>query len=524
MAGRKAKKSNKELEEIDRPECHKCNGWMKSDGKAGWRCTDCGAWREKDDSPRSKKQDNEMSNWGFDTDRATNHARKCEKGKRLIITSAQNNTDPHSKFFKALKQAAKFYKCEIAIIPTHYKNITAYSRGDEYHKHWDGAVLPYLVHSDIQFGNHTIRSDVRISSTTIWPLSGKEAHGGDHSVIFGHPQISMQPVPTPADHFPKRLYTTGSLTLPNYSVTDAGEKAKFHHAQGALLLEKCKDHVFVRQLNCDDSGAFYDLDKKFTPRGVTEGHRALSLVCGDEHAIWNTVEKPTYTNKTSIVKTLKPKFIVRHDVLDMYAGSHHHEKNPMVQFKKFHTNQDDVEAELNYTADFINRTTPKNSISLIVPSNHHDHFLQWLNRVNEKKDHKNAMFALEMNYAMRKAALEGRDYDPFQLFLNDKLTCNHELLSRNEARLIGGVDVSQHGDVGTNGSRGSARGLARATYKMSIGHGHGARICQGVWQAGVSTGKLEYERGLSDHSNTHILQYANGKRAMIDIIEGRWKA
>jgi len=44
------------------------------------------------------------------------------------------------------------------------------------------------------------------------------------------------------------------------------------------------------------------------------------------------------------------------------------------------------------------------------------------------------------------------------------------------------TDVSQHGDVGTNGSRGSARGLARATYKMSIGHGHGARICQGVWQ------------------------------------------
>ena len=523
MKGRKKGVPSKKNMQDNRPSCHKCGGFMRSDGACGWRCTECAAWKEKDDSPR-KKQDNEVFDWGFDTEKATEHARKCEKGKRLIVTTAQNNTDLHSEFFKALKQAAKYYNCEIAVIPSHYKNITSFSKAEEYIKDWDKAVQPYLVHTDIEFNNHLIRSDVRINSTTIWPLSGKNAHGGDRSVIFGHPQVSLEPVPTPADHQPKRLYTTGALTLPNYSVTDAGEKAKFHHCQGALILEKSRGSVFVRQLNCDDSGTFYDLDKRFTKRGVSEGHSILSIVCGDEHEKFNTVKKETYLNKTSIVKTLKPKYIVRHDILDGYAGSHHHEKDPMIQFKKFHNGDNDYKLEIDNVVKFINKTTPKGAKSLIVPSNHHDHFIKWLMNVNPNQDHKNALFALEMNMLMREACLRGEKYDPFYLYLKDRLTCEFEFLDRNEARLIGGVDVSQHGDVGTNGSRGSARGLARATYKMSIGHGHGARICQGVWQCGVSTGKLEYERGLSDHSNTHIIQYQNGKRCMIDIVDKRWRA
>lgn len=512
------------IQDENRPDCPACGGFMKSN-VTKWRCTDkqCDKSISKRIATMFNQQLKEVFNWGFDTEKATLHARRCETGKRLIVTSAQNNTDVNANFLKSLKQAAKYYKCEIAAIPIHYKNITAYASHDDYEKEWAKEIRPYLLHTDVHFGNHLIRSDVRINATTLNPLSGKQAHGGDKSVIFGHTQVALEPVATPADHLPKRLFTTGAVTLPNYTVTDAGEKAKFHHTHGALILEKVNGTVFVRQLNCDESGTFYDLDKKFTPRGTTEGNTILSLVTGDEHSIWNIVENETYKNKNSIVKTLKPSYIIRHDVLDGYAGSHHHLKDPMIQFKKFHEGTDDYRAEVQHAIDFINRTTPGYSTTLLVPSNHHDHLKKYLDSADANKDHRNAMFILEMNKLMREAALNGDNYDPFMIYAKPRLKCKFEFLSRNEAALIGGVDVSQHGDVGANGSRGSARGLAKSTYKMTIGHSHSARICQGVFQVGSSTGRLEYERGLSDHSTTHVLQYKNGKRTIVDIINRKWR-
>ena len=513
-------RGNKDQAVIDdpyRPDCPVCGGFMESSGK-DWHCKKCGKYLRK--NPKRIPKDFYVR-WGFDTDKAEKHARRCEKKKRLIVTSAQNNTPVDKAFWLALKQCARYYNCEIAVIPSHYKNVTLF---DKEPKSWVDELSSYLVHTDIEFGNVLIRSDVKINATTLWPLSGKQAHGGNHWVVFGHPQIACEPVATPSDMLPKRLYTTGSCTLPNYSISDSGEKAKFHHCAGALIIEKQKDFCFVRQINADERGHFYDLDVKFTQNGHTKGHRALSLTTGDEHVKFNIVSEETYTKRGSIVKTLKPKYIVRHDVLDGYAGSHHHEKDPMLQYVKHTQGDNDYAAELDEVVDFINNTTPEDSITLIVPSNHHDHLKKFLDKADANNDHLNAHFILDMQKAMREAADKGENYDPFYLYLKDRLKCKFEFLDRNTPYLLGDVDHSQHGDVGTNGSRGGARAMARTTFKMTIGHSHGARICQGVFQTGVSTGRLEYERGLSDHSNTHVLLYPNGKRTLIDIIDGKWKA
>jgi hypothetical protein len=492
---------------------------MKSNGKKDWKCQSCGSCHQK--SFIKGPRDDFRVSWGFDTDSAEKHARRCEKGKRLLVTSAQNNTEVDFNFLESLKQAAKYYKCDIAIIPVHYKNVTLFKRDDK--KEWFPDVLPYLVKGDIQFNNVLIRSDVKINATTLWPLAGKQAHGGPHKwTVFGHPQIQSEPVASPGNMMPKRMYTSASCTVENYSITDMGEKARFHHCIGGLILEKFNDVCFVRRINAAPDGTFYDLDKHFSPDGVTEGHRIDALVPGDEHVKFNAAKKPTYTDKGSIVKKLKPRYIVRHDVLDGYAGSHHHEKDPVLQFRKHHNGDNDYRRELDQCIDFINDTTPSDAVTLIVPSNHHDHLSKWLNSVDMRKDHTNALLIAELNLRMREAALMGKEYDPFYLYASPRLTCRFEFMSRNEPYLIGDVDHSQHGDVGTNGSRGSAKSMAKTTYKMTIGHSHSARECQGVVQVGSSTGRLDYERGLSDHSITHCIQYENGKRTLIDIIDGKW--
>lgn len=508
------------LQDPNRPDCPYCGAFMKSKGK-DWNCTSCNASLRKIERRRQRRSMAEKFNdcAGFDIEAAKRYADSCHQAERVIVTSAQNNTAPEAAFLASLKVAAKHYKAKLVIIPVHYRTQSLFDKSEE--KEWHPDVRPYLVSGDIEVGNVTIRSDVRINATTVNPLSGRHGHCGERWVVFGHPQHMMEPVASPADLMPKRMYTTGSVTKPNYTKTDQGEKARFHHVAGAILIENMGRYCFIRNLNADKSGAFYDLDKRFNSSGVTKGHRIEVLTPGDEHVKFNAVAGPTYFDKDSIAKILRPKYVVRHDVLDGYAGSHHHEHDDVTLFRKHHMGDGDYRAELEQCIEFINKTTPSDSISLIVPSNHHEHLDKWLSRVDPRKDPLNALLIHELKPLQYKSALSGSFKSAFELYAAKRI--NARFMSRNKQFLIGGVDHSQHGDIGSNGSRGSAKGMAKSTYKMTIGHSHGARIYQGVFQVGTSTGRLEYERGLSDHSNTHCIQYKNGKRTLIDIIDGKWK-
>lgn len=523
--GRRPANKNKSLEGDERPDCPDCGGFLKSDGKKDWKCTACGSYHRKEKRKKVKKRKLPFSQIaGFDTARAEKHAVKCGKRKRLIVTSAQNNTDPEIEFLQSLETAAAVYNCELAVIPVHYKNVTLYGSRDEYKKHWHPLLEPYLVKGDIDFNGHVIRSDVRINSTMVNPLAGRQVHGEDRAHVFGHPQLRMEPIATPADEYPKRVMTTGSATIRNYSQSSDGEKALAHHCNSALLLERRDGDVWVRQLTADETGGFYDLDKYFEPDGYSEGHNILSIATGDEHVKHNTVADVTYLKKNSIVKTLMPEYIVRNDVLDGFAGCHHHDKDHLLQFKKFHFGDNDYEQEMKEVVAFIDKTTPPGATNVIVPSNHHDHLLKWLMSADANKDHTNALFILEMNKIMREAVLEGKESDPFVIYLRDRLTCDFEFAERNESFIIGGVDFSQHFDKGPNGSRGSAAAFAKTSRKVTGAHSHTARIHMGAWQVGKSTAIMGYEKGYSTHSNTHIIQYQNGRRCMIDIYNGRWRA
>ena len=96
-------------------------------------------------------------------------------------------------------------------------------------------------------------------------------------------------------------------------------------------------------------------------------------------------------------------------------------------------------------------------------------------------------------------------------------------LKRDQAHMIKDIDVSQHGDLGPNGPRGSVRNLHKMGVKNIIGHSHNPGIKYGTYQVGTSTGRLEYTRGPSSWLNTHCVIYPNGKRSLISIINGQWR-
>ncbi len=514
----------------NRPDCKQCGKAMvrrgtAESGRDRYKCLSCAT--STTDSGESQH------NPGYDLEAAQKRVadlkKKIKKGlRKFVVTAAQDTTRPYMPFFESLKTYCKAEGAELIIIPVHYKNISLYTGNQEYRKKWNSELEPYLIDTKVTLpGGILLMGNIKVQATAANPLEGMQSIGGDKTTIFGHSQLGMEPVATPLHKKPKRMYTTGAVTRKNYSETKAGAKAEFHHVFGALVVEIDKGkRAFMRQLNADADGCFYDLDKHYTPDKVTGGHRALSLTTGDEHVKWMlpNVKKATYTGKGSIAEIMRPCFIARHDVFDAYSISHHHEKDPLVQYRKYAKGWGNAQTELDQVADHINETTPPDCTNLIVASNHHDHLKKWLDRANANTDHQNAHLILELQKLMREAVDGGKNPDPFELYLARRIKVDVDFLDRNTPYLLKGVDLSQHGDVAVNGSRGSAKALANTTHKMTIGHSHTARICKSVYQTGASAGVLEYQRGLSTQSNTHILQYLSGKRTLIDIINGRWRA
>jgi len=522
-------------EDENRPYCHDCDVWMARNGLAQsgrirYKCAKCHTR-----TTGSTESAHVAQRIGYDLDTVIEYTKEIKQAirngaNRFVITSAVNNCEVNYKAFNALRRLCDDRQAHLMVIPIHYKNISLYTAGQQYKKWWAQALEPYLINQAVCIGNKTwVRGDINIQATAADPLSGMAPLAGDKWAIFGHSQLGLEPIATPSNDLPGRMYTTGAITQKSYSKTKIGSKASFHHITGALLVEVTGKRVFIRQLNADHSGHIYDLTDLYTPDKIIRNQSTLSLTTGDEHVKWmlSNVLTATYTSPKGLVNILKPEYIVRHDVLDGYAGSHHHEGHFTTEYKKWYHGQADYKAELDQCVKHINLTTPIkwNCTNVIVKdSNHHEHLDWWLERADDRKDHLNADLICTLRNAQREAIRKGNDYHAFELYLEPRLTVPTIFTNPQSPFMLAGVDFSQHGHKGANGSRGSARGFANTTHKATIGHTHSARIVKSVYQVGKSCATLEYEGGLSSHTNTHSLQYANGKRTLIDILGQNWHA
>lgn len=522
-------------EDPNRPICKNCDypmanrGSNAESGRKRYICKKCKVSTTA--GPESHYENNHI---GYDPLKT---AERCEAirqavrrgANRFVITAAANNSELNYPAWNSLLKLCEDRNAILIVIPIHYKNISLYTAGQEYLKTWPKQTEPYLIDQEIRIGPKTyIRGDISIQATAANPLSGMAPLAGDKWAIFGHSQVALEPIATPLEQLPGRMYTTGAITRKSYSQTKLGAKASFHHVFGALLVETQGKKSHIRQLNADSKGHIHDLTDLYTPEGIQREVPALSLTTGDEHAKWMApnVLKATYNKEDSIVSYCKPAHIVRHDVLDGYAGSHHHEGKYLTEYKKWYLGDANYRRELDEVVDHINSTTPSEwtCTNILVRSNHHEHLDKWLERADDRKDHVNADLICELRNLQREAIREERDHDAFRLYLEPRLTVPVQFSDSNTPLMLGGVDHSQHGDRGANGARGSARGIANTTHKATIGHTHSARIVQAVYQVGKSTGTLEYEQGLSSHTQTHCLQYANGKRTLIDVLGLSWRA
>ena len=466
------------------------------------------------------------------------HKVKTFSEKKFIITSAQNNTYVHSKFLGSLQTMAKRLSARI-IVGTFSYNKTGFQNLAKGEAEWfDSKISNYIVDEPVYLADDLIWcGELNVLPTAVNPLSGFHSYTKDASGIIPHAKIQLESLPTHKSSAARMLYTTGAITQRNYIQKKSGQKASFHHIFGALLVEIDKQgDWFVRQIIADtDTGEFYDLDTLYTPEGYSPGLTVKAINWGDIHA--EKGDKAVYeasfgSNSKSMLNVLKPAVQLVHDVMDFTSRNHHSINDPYFRFAQFINGKDSVVDNVKEVAEVLKMMDRNFSEIVIVESNHDLALEKWLKTADYKVDPANAVFFLSCQLATYKAiAANDKDFSVFEYAL--ELLSNYDLsnvsfLKTDESFMIGGVDGVEcgcHGDLGTNGTRGSINAFQKLGTRYNIGHSHSAAIKDGVYMAGVS-GKLDmgYNRGPSSWSHSHIVTYPNSKRTIVTIKNGKWRA
>ena len=369
--------------------------------------------------------------------------------------------------------------------------------------------------------------------TTIDPLAGINALSKGNTLIVPSPQLRMKSLAVSATRHPAILHTTGAISHPEYTNSKAGEKALFNHSYSAVLVDIDSDGDFhIRVLSADDDGMFYDLGTQYFPDGSTHFGGLEAIVTGDEHAMFACpeVEGATYTNVDSIVKTLNPKYVVRGDVLDCFTINNHTRKNTIKNIGKNLFGMNKIEDELKLTVEYIRRTSACGDFeNILVASNHADHLTEWLSNIDIKHEPWNAKIYFWLMYnlvdSMQQTNIGVSHDDPFEIYCKSVGLERTRFLSRDESFRIADIELSMHGDRSSNGSRGSIVSFSNLADKVVVGHSHTPGIVSGAYQVGTSSRlKLDYTSGPSSWLPTHCLIYKNGKRQLINIINGKWRA
>jgi hypothetical protein len=453
----------------------------------------------------------------------------------FIVTSALNATPVDDCWWAILRNIAQHMGAELMVIPIRYKNPTSQwggsQRGEEY---WVKEVRPYLCNQRVRLNsNLTILGDLKIQPTASSPLTGADALSLSSSGIIGHTKLQMKTVATPSNRMAKILTTTGACTVANYTDSRAGVIGDFHHSLSAILVEIRGSKFYMRQLHFDrTSGTCTDLNTRYGPDSIESAPRPLALVMGDTHVRFMDpkVDDATW-GIDGLVPILNPEHVIWHDTLDSYSCSPHHEGNPFIAEAKQMSGADNVESEVNEAIDYIRKRSRENPevTHVFVPSNHDDMLSRWVRRADWKTS-ASREFYLESALAVvrgTRMGLGGAEYpDVFSYWVRQHLAASNVMvLNRDESFVLGNVELGMHGDIGPNGARGSRMNLRRIGIRSVIGHSHQPGIEEGCYQTGTSTRlRLEYNHGASGWLNAHVLVNADGKRQIIIIVDGKWRA
>ena len=464
---------------------------------------------------------------------APDKRRKQLHGNRFVFTSAQNNTFIHEDFFAALMNFCAHNEAQLVISPFTY-NKSGFQNGtkDNEDLWYDPRLLPFFVKESTQITESLIFcGELNILPTAVNPLSGFENYTQSASGIVPHTKVQMRSLPRMKGEEPRFLYTTGAVTQRNYIPKKAGQKAEFHHVFGALYVEIDENGTwFARQLVADEAGTFFDLTTEYTSTGVSSNHKAAAITWGDIHIekIDTQVAQAGWGDQGSMLTVLRPDFQFIHDLTDFRARNHHNIKDPYHLAEMHVEGHANVERDLQECGAFLQYITRFGNTAVVVESNHDQALKRWLREADIRQDPENAEFYHRANMMIHQA-IQAKDkrFNVFEWAVSGDGLLDGPVvfLQEDDSFLVKNIEQGLHGHRGPNGSRGAINGFRTVGRKINIGHSHSAGIFDGVYVAGVSgLLDMDYNKGPSSWSHSHIVTYPNGKRTIITMKNGKWRA
>ena len=444
-------------------------------------------------------------------------ARKHDKSKKYyLITWEQNDTPLFKPFWEKLLMYKEFLDAELFVILGRYKNPTSIFT-DRKHERWNLETRPY--HDANRHDLHkylSVLSDIKISPTRKYPLTGLSGLAVGKSIVVGHPKQHLVTEPVLNGYPNKMLFTTGAVTLPNYTDSGIGKISEGAHKFGFVIVEIKDDEVFyIRQVEASPiDGSFIDLKYYVSEDGVKEINKALAIVTGDIH--YYSMDETIDKINTRLAEYFNVDYWVMHDVFDGATVNRHIKDNPFEKYKNFKEDKFLIEKEMKETADWIETKLKYNPV--IVYSNHDDRLDRALLE-DWRKDVYNSTFYLK--YSLLK--LEGKiDKGVFAYYLDQRFEDHVITLKPNDSFKIGKYECGLHGDNGINGAKASPISMRKLNIPMVLAHTHTPYRADDVFYVGTSSKKnLGYnEKGASTWQHSTVIIHVNNTAQHILPIKG----
>lgn len=447
-----------------------------------------------------------------------------KKKKKFIITWAQNDTPVHETFISNIEAYANFINADIHIIAGRYKNPTSVFTDKNYDT-WSPRIEEYLDANRHEVHKHMwIMSDVKIQPTAVDPMTGLQGMSGINSCVFGSPKVHLETIPVLEGNLPKMMMTTGACTVKNYTDSKSGKKGEFHHTLGFVIVEiKDSSTFFARQVTATDDGNFNDLyyNVKYDPdlgKNVISQNESISAaILGDLH--YGQHDDRVIQKTLDMFKIIKPDNIVLHDVFDGLSINHHEIKDPFVQFQREMDGTNSLKGEIDSMLDGLGKFSEYNVT--IVRSNHDDFLDRWLKETDWRKAPtlKNSIEYMEYGSLI----LKGEAPNGVIPYLINQRYPEFRTLGRSDSFVVNGWELGQHGDIGSNGSRGSILQFRKLNTKIVVGHYHCPGRKDGALAVGTSTKlRVNYNLGPSGWLQSHVIIHHDGKAQHINFIKGEY--
>lgn len=453
------------------------------------------------------------------------------KKERFFITAVVAAAKVHTKAFDSILSYCKKTGTELLLLPMN----TQVKALQKQPNHYDPILEPYLDKfvTNYKFNENLTAVELHLNPQQIQPLTGISRIRGMNtaeygkliksskktSILVAHTKQNMEIKATGNDSTPRMIHSTGAITEPDHLPNRIGSIATEDHVLGGLILEINDDEFYVTQVQFNPkTGTFVDkYANRYFPGGKVKRERAAAFKMGDIH--------PGYHSEIAlnvcyeIWKIAQPRKIFLEDWLDSTSASHHLEKSLITKAKipaYFKT----IPAEFKMAKDVlysIADNAPKDAELFLTCSNHPLHIERYLQEGRYLKD---CSDNFDIGHRMVVDMLDGKD--PLKSRIDPDNRYNW--LERNQDYIVEGTQMASHGDVGVNGTRGSAAQHEIINSSSMTAHSHTPQILHGAYVVGHTTVERHgYNNGPTTWLVASGLVYDGGHKQLIIAMGKNWK-